>query len=265
MVKQERLEKLLDATIKNYFEEVNPDDEFSLYDAMYEHLLNGDLDNVFIAPKLEDKSYSVREEAFDLARKYGYLCFYNGDYKEYLLESVENTDDIDLVSMEVLDNYNFLVELALEKGELALKEISKFQAGTMAEETAVVEYLRNTFFNDEALKECLELTSYPDGKFDHIPLEAKESLYRFPQGVLYFDHGDQVEINTFEGLLKDIINHEEELMLTNTSALENMENLEEVVGYLGTGIFDEFVERIYLDYEDAKKHGNVNNSGAFHR
>ena len=263
-VENERLENLLDGTIKNFYSEVNPNNSIDLFDTMYKHLLSGDLDKFFIAPNIPE---SAKESAFELARKYSNLCFFEGDYLNWedsvegLFSSYKNeqskTASELLAAARALDNYNFLLEVAHEKGEDALKEMAQFAGDTdMAAESAIVEYLRNTFGNDEALKECLEMTSIKDGKFDHVPTEAKEIMYRFPQGVLFFDHNEEAEINNFEGLLERMVELEPEILYT-TNRLEGMENLEEVVGYLGTGVFDVFIGTIYEDYMEAKKHGSV--------
>ena len=103
-----RLEDLKQETILNYLDEVNLDHAMELYDCMINHLFKGDLDNAFDSKYLIGVDQEEAIEVFQLARRYKDLCFYMGDV-EYWADSIEGVylSDIDLVSMKLLDNYDF--------------------------------------------------------------------------------------------------------------------------------------------------------------
>ena len=155
-IRSERLDKLLDSTILNYYGIVDADNDMDLYDKMFEHLLNGDFDDSFICPKLDGVDDETKKNTFDLAKKYSSLCFYDGDVS-YWADSVEGVGvlDLDTLSSRILDNYNFLLETAYEYGKESLDFISKFKTSNMAAESAIIDYLRNTFGDDDALKKSI--------------------------------------------------------------------------------------------------------------
>lgn len=247
---KERTGKLLDATILNYCESMNVVDEATVCDVMFDHLLAGDLDNAFLSPKLADASSEDRERAFDIARKYGYLCFYEGN-AHYWEDSVEGMNPIvpaELIADRILSNYNFLVELAYEKGEEAVQEITNFVGSEMAEESAVVDYLRNTFGNDKALKECLDATA-KEPLYKDLSSQRKSILYMYPQGVLYSEEDyDDVMLVSKEQLFDELASE----MFDNK--INHMKNLNEVVDYLGDNYFASAIRNIYLNYTDIKNH-----------
>ena len=261
--RSERLEKLLNATVLNYTAEINVDNPIGEYDAMYDHLLKGDLDDFFLAPKLEGNP--KRKEIFDLVRKYGHLCFYDGNYYDYWLDSIGGFTDEVVVSRRILDNYNFLLELALEKGEQALKELETLQKTDIGEDDAVVEFVRGVFQNDQALMDCLQETSKEDGPYKHLYPEKKEFLYRFPQGVLYLEDENGIKLNTEERLLNDFRKYEVELLLSTGNKLRDIETIEEMAEYLGASVFGVFVEAVHNAYEETKKHGTFSEEKTFNR
>ena len=145
----ERLGTLLDATILSYLETMSLVEDTAVFDEMFSHLLKGDLDSAFISPKLNQIPFKERENAFDIARRHAGVCFYKGN-PEYWTESVlgyRPNDPLELISEQLLDDYNFLVELAHEKGEEAVSELDIFNGEDI--ECSIVDYLRDEFGNDD--------------------------------------------------------------------------------------------------------------------
>ena len=96
----ERLGTLLDATILSYLETMSLVEDTAVFDEMFNHLLKGDLDSVFISPKLNQIPFKERENAFDIARRHAGVCFYKGN-PEYWTESVlgyRPNDPLELIS-----------------------------------------------------------------------------------------------------------------------------------------------------------------------
>lgn len=163
----ELLEKLEQKTILYYLNDINlSKSKKELYDSMFNHLLNGDFDDSFLSKSLEDLDDDSRKAILTLGKNYSFLIFYEGSSSLWL-DSIEGVtlQDMDLVCLRLLDNYDFLLKIARVGGEIVLKQLSAFQKSMISKEGSVVEYLRNTFYNDDALIKFL------------IGISKKEGIY----------------------------------------------------------------------------------------
>ena len=163
----ELLEKLEQKTILYYLSDINlSKSKKELYDSMFNHLLNGDFDDSFLSKSLEDLDDDSRKAILTLGKNYSFLIFYEGSSSLWL-DSIEGVtlQDMDLVCLRLLDNYDFLLKIARVGGEIVLKQLSAFQKSIISKEGSVVEYLRNTFYNDDALIKFL------------IGISKKEGIY----------------------------------------------------------------------------------------
>lgn len=232
----ERLGVLLDTTILSYFETMSLVEDTAVFDEMFKHLLNGNLDSVFISPKLDNVPFEEREKAFDIARINAGLCFYkeNPDYWTESVEGYNPNDPLELISEEVLDNYNFLVELAHEKGEDAVSELHIFDDIDI--DSSIIDYLRNVFDNDQVLKNTLDSTSKGDGIYKDLTPEEKRVLYTYPEGVLYSD-----EESISDMLLNRIADY------CNDNDINKMNSISEVADYLGNDLYSRVIRDIHLD------------------
>ncbi len=190
-VYMKRLEKLEQATIIHFLEELSLSQrsgfEYSveLCEVLLRHLLNGDFDEEFLSDTLIGVNDSERKEIYQLARKYGSLCFFQGNI-DFWLDSIEGVslEDSDLICTKILDHFDFLLGLTRDGGEDTLKLLTSFQMTSMADESSIIDFLRNNFGNDEALKSCLIALSRKDGEYIGLTSEEKAILFRYPGGVL---------------------------------------------------------------------------------
>ena len=249
-IRSERLDKLLDATILNYYDSVDSDNCIDLYDKMFEHLVDGDFNDSFICPKLEDVDDNTKKKVFDLAKKYSSLCFYDGDVS-YWADSVEGVGVLDLntLSTRILDNYNFVLETAYEYGEASLDFINKFKSSSMATESALVDYLRNTFGDDEALKKTIYEFTKEDSIYEGLDEYHREILFTYPNRVLYeYNSRGELEFFSKEYLLDE---------LSKRSMDEDaykINSISQMAQYLGDYDFENYIRDINLDFSDVKKH-----------
>lgn len=189
-----RLEDLKQATLVNYLDDINLDDDRSLYDEMMHHFVEGDLDDEFSSSIFDDMEMDDKKSLQDLARKYMSLCFYDGDVENWS-DSVETIPlDYDLISLKLFDNYNFLLMIARDGGEAALKELKKFQKCAGYHENAVIDYLRNTFLSDTILRKVILDMTKKDSLYKVFTAEQRASLCRFPEGTLYSFNWDDERI-----------------------------------------------------------------------
>lgn len=187
-VKRNRLEKLMQATIINYEEKIksnnNKDEDFDRYHEMLFHVFNGDFSEIFPSEYIEDSD--DKEKIFKLASKYSSLCFYQGDFNSWL-DSVEGVTsfDLDLISLKLLDNYDFLLRIANSGGEDALRELMKFYMCDAFEGHAVIEHLRNVFDNDNVLEHVIIEMTRKDGAYSKFTDQQKIALCSSPRGIIF--------------------------------------------------------------------------------
>ncbi|MBQ6840513.1 MAG: hypothetical protein IJO63_00145 [Bacilli bacterium] len=181
-----RLEKLKQETILRYTDEIEFDQDLSLYDVMINHFVNGDLDDVFDASVTKGMSDKEKNDLFDLTREFVGLCFSNGDV-DYWLDSLENTPifDYSLIAYSIFNSYDFLLHLAKEGGRDALELLVSLRASEDLRDTALVNYLKNTFVDDKVLSSVLLDMSKKDSFYNIFTDEQKGILLNYPEGTLY--------------------------------------------------------------------------------
>ena len=213
----ERLEKLEQKVIVSHLEELSLNRNsqkylVSLYDSMIFYLVNGDLDGSFLSKYLEKLDVSSRKSVFDLARRYSYLVFYDGSSRCWI-DSVEGVtcQDLDLICSKLLDNYDFLLRIAKEGGELVLEQLSYFQKSSMSQEGSVLDYLRNTFEDDDVLMKFLIEVSSTNGIYAGLTnLEKikmcfclRKMLYEYSEKIDYSSIGYEQKLSVIFAMSKD--------------------------------------------------------------
>lgn len=192
-IKQERIKdsvkriiKLKDEVILRYSENIDYDDELSLYDVMMEHFVKGDLDDVFLTDTTKDMSAIETKQLFDLVRPYVELCFAKGDV-DYWLDSVENAmiSDYEFIAASIFDTFDYLLEVAKAGGKNVLEQLVALRECEFLRDEAVLQYLRNTFINDQTLKKVLVDMAAEDSYYKIFSNEQKGVLLNYPEGTLY--------------------------------------------------------------------------------
>ena len=182
----QRLEKLKQEVLLDYLSDIDLDNPKSLYDAIMKNLFSGKLEDLFLSESLKGLSQEQRKEVFQLARNYQTLCFYKGDFS-YWADSIDGVylSDLELVAIKVLDNYEFLLRLARNVGENVLKQMLFFQNSPMSNGGSVVNFLRNTFEDDDILEKTLIEMSDKDGIFKDLDNTQKRIICSYPEGIIY--------------------------------------------------------------------------------
>lgn len=236
-----RLEELKQATLVNYLSIIDLDNDVDLYDKMIQLFVKGKLDEAFYSPIFNKMDDSSRKKLQELVRKYDSLCFFLGN-PSYWTDSIEGVSmmNLDLISMRIFDNYNFLLELANIGGEEVLKQLSSFQKMGLFSEKVLVDYLRNSFHDDTLLQSLLIDFSNQE-EFRELTDKQKAIMFMFPDGVL-INKGDnsskKIDVNTLKQKIKKY-----------SSSLEDSSSmtLKEIIEYLGEETFSEVISEIYLD------------------
>ncbi len=181
-----RITKLEEETILRYSEEIDYDDNLSMYDVMIKHFALGDLDDVFLTDVTKNMSKDEAKKLFDLVRQYVSLCFAKGDV-DYWVCSLENASAVDyqFIATSIFDNYDYLLELAKDGGEAVLKQLVALRENKDLQDAAVIQYLRDYFIDDRALKVVLMDMTEENSPYDIFSNEQKAILFTYPEGTLY--------------------------------------------------------------------------------
>ena len=192
-----RVEKLKQETILRYTEEIDFDQELSLYDVMISHFVNGDLDAVFDTSVTNEMSDKEKKALFDLTREFVGLCFSNGD-SDYWLDSLENTPiyDYSLIAYSIFSSYDFLLGLAKDGGRDVLELLVSLRASEDLRDTAIVSYLKNTFVDEKVLSSVLIDMSGKSSFYNIFTDEQKGILLNYPEGTLYAYGENEVRITS---------------------------------------------------------------------
>ena len=181
-----RLTNLKQATLIKYLDEINLDEDLDLYDKMISHFTMGDLDEEFSSSYLNDKTKEEKKELMQLVHKYGYLCFKDENY-DYWADSILNIplSDCDFLCSQLFDNFNFLVKICNDNGEVIPKFLKKFIGNKDYEESSIIDTLGNSFDDDKILEKFLIDMSGDYSLFNLFSTEQLALMLKNPKGILY--------------------------------------------------------------------------------
>lgn len=191
------LEKLKDTVIINYLSDVNLDNEIDIYDKLVKHFFNGDLDNYYDNSLFDNVSYDSKIDILNNVRKYSYLCFYNKDVNNWI-DSVDgiSIEDYNLITYQLLDNFDFLLRLYLYGGEDSLKLLDDYSNSMFSNtDLSAVEDVKRNFVTDEILFSTFKELSSSNSYFDVFTKNEKNALIRYAEGIIYFYDSDKIVIN----------------------------------------------------------------------
>ena len=191
------LEKLKDTVIINYLSDVNLDNEIDIYDKLVKHFFNGDLDNYYDNSLFDNVSYDSKIDILNNVRKYSYLCFYNKDVNNWI-DSVDgiSIEDYNLITYQLLDNFDFLLRLYLYGGEDSLKLLDDYSNSMFSNtDLSAVEDVKRNFVTDEVLFSTFKELSSSNSYFDVFTKNEKNALIRYAEGIIYFYDSDKIVIN----------------------------------------------------------------------
>lgn len=191
------LEKLKDTVIINYLSDVNLDNEIDIYDKLVKHFFNGDLDNYYDNSLFDNVSYDSKIDILNNVRKYSYLCFYNKDVNNWI-DSVDgiSIEDYNLITYQLLDNFDFLLRLYLYGGEDSLKLLDDYSNSMFSNtDLSAVEDVKRNFVTDEVLFSTFKELRSSNSYFDVFTKNEKNALIRYAEGIIYFYDSDKIVIN----------------------------------------------------------------------
>lgn len=236
-IRIKRLEDIKDAMVLNNLSEANLDNLLELYDSMLYKTFSGEFDDVFLSNYLDE---SNKEEVLSLAKKYNSLCFYRGEFDNWV-DSIEGVtlSDLDLTAINLLDNYDYIIRLAKNGGEDVLRFLNKFNGTPLFERGAVIALLRSSFYNDDVLENILIKLSKEDSEYKDFSDKQKIVLCSYPEGVLYKVNDGNVDfisgIELKNQVIKAYIGSIEEYNISDI----DLSSFEQIIGGIYTSYYED--------------------------
>ena len=206
MQKIKRFYKLRDTIILIYSKDLDYDGDrdFIITDALFVHLVNGDINDYYESSLLVGMSDFERNNILNVVNKYAYLLFYNKNASNWF-QSI----DMDLViyepiALKLLDYYDFLIELYIKGGEKALQELSKYSDYDVFQRTSVVDFLMSAFTSSEILEKVILDFSIEDGIYKDFSVDQRACLLEYPKGTLYYEDNNGISYVSVDKLLDEI-------------------------------------------------------------
>ncbi len=214
-----RLEELKQATLLRYLNNINLENNSDLYNEIMVHFANGELDDYYSSPIIDDLSEEEKNDLYNLSHEFMSLCFYTGE-SEYWAKSIDCVpwDDYELIALKIFDNYDFLLEITRDGKRETLEQMKIFQTKSGYTKTSVIDLLRNSFSNDQLLKTILIEMSKKDSLYNVFTDKQKAELCRFPEGTLYTSDGKIKNPLEFALELKDEFDDKEEKAYIDVSS-----------------------------------------------
>ena len=238
----DRLNLLKQETILRYLEYINLDNDMDIYDYMIKGIVKGDLIDVYSSDVLDDLN---DEEVLNIKKDFqenANLCFYDGNI-DYWLDSIEGVSlqDLDLSVVKVFDNFDYLMKLIKDDKDSIIPLLKSFKKSDIFQGNSVIDTLRNTFYDDEALEICLKEVSKEESFYKDLKDEEKAVLFTYPNHVLYERVDDKVYVTDPFLLKKKIVNY------LGDEDLENIPDLVSLVDLIGEEVFYNTISNMYLD------------------
>lgn len=193
MLNYNNYRNLKDTIILRYTKDINFDDD-SFYTIFLDHLLNGDLDDVYSNSILDNLSLEDKNNVLFDARNFSHLIFVNGDFRRYE-ESIDcpSTLDKDYILIKLLDNYDFLIRLIVFNKEIVL-ELERYKSKLGYSYYSIIDKIRNNFNNDEILVEAMSKLINEDKERLLFNDENRVLLYTYPMGVMFIKDNDKYRV-----------------------------------------------------------------------
>lgn len=241
MLNYKNYRNLKDTTILRYTKDIEFDNN-SLYLILLEHLLNGDLDDVYSNNILDNLSLEDKNNVLYDARKFSHLIFVNGDFRRFD-ESIDcpSTEDKDYVLIKILDNYDFLIRLIVYNKEIVIElEKNKMELGYSF--YSVIERIRNNFNNDEVLIGAMSKIIKEDKEHMLFSNENRVLLYTYPLGVMFIKENDKFRILSPIEIASKIYNYTS----LDKISMNDINNNPLLIDHIG-----KYINEYYIDFKEA--------------
>ena len=236
-----RLEDLKQESLLRYLDYIDLNNEMDLYDVMIRAIAKGDLIDYYSSPVFD----SLKEEEISKIKKTFQenhsLCFYDGDIN-YWLDSLEGVtlQDLDLSVVRLFDHFDFLMGL-IKENEDSIPLLKSFQKSHIFQSNSVIDTLRNTFLDDDALKKCIHEVSSSNSLYKGLNDEEKAILFTYPNHILYEKVDDEVYVTDPFSLKKKIIE------FLGDDDLSKCSDLRDLIDTIGDSEFENTISNMYLD------------------
>lgn len=243
------IKKLKDIVVLRYLDEINFENDNSIYEVLLRHLFSGDLDVEYSNEYLDKLDREEREKALKTTQKYSHLCLIYNDYSKFDESVNSHVNDRDFILLKLLENFDFITRLYLVNEDI-LEELSKYENNLKVNSYSVIETLRDEFSNDDILIDCLNRMVVENKFYDMFSCERRSILYDYPIGLLYIKDNDNYKSRSILDVATYIYNYVAKDDITSDEVRDNPLLVSQISKFLNGDLFDfkDTIMKISDDY-----------------
>ena len=243
------VKKLKDITVLRYLDEIDFENENSVYEVLLRHLFSGDLDEDYSNNYLDNFDTDEKYEILKNCEKYSHLCLIYNDYSKFDESVNSHVNDKDFILLKLLENFDFITRLYLVNEDI-LEELSKYENNLKVNSYSVIETLREDFSNDDILIDCLNRMVVENKFYDMFSCERRSILYDYPIGLLYIKEEDKFKSKSILDVATYIYNYVAKDDITSEEVRDNPLLVSQISKFLNGDLFDfkETISKISDDY-----------------
>ena len=199
---------MIQSVIVNNSHDIDLNNQKDLFDRLIYLLIKGDLNNELNSEYISALSLEEKQHIFELVKQYSLLCLKNKNVHQWN-DSCQGviSSDYRYISIRIVENYDFLINIIVNIGEQAVRLIDNFSIYNNYKTASVIEILRNSKYNTFTMEQKAILCFY-----------APHILYRNSDNVIYFKSPNSIALDLYRfvygsekkpslGDLKDGINN----------------------------------------------------------
>ena len=221
------IDNMIQSVIVNNSQDIDLNNQKDLFDRLIYLLIKGDLNNELNSEYISALSLEEKQHIFELVKQYSLLCLKNKNVHQWS-DSCQGviSSDYRYISIRIVENYDFLINIIVNIGEQAVRLIDNFSIYNNYKTASVIEILRNRFEFDDILLKVLKDMCDDNSKYNTFTMEQKailcfyapHILYRNSDNVIYFKSPNSIALDLYRfvygsekkpslGDLKDGINN----------------------------------------------------------
>ena len=231
------VKKLKDVTVLRYLDEIDFENENSIYEVLLRHLFNGDLNEDYSNNYLDNFDDLEKDEILKYCEKYSHLCLLYNDSSKFDESVNSHVNDKDFILLKLLENFDFITKLYLVNKDI-LEELSKYENNLDINRYSVIEAIREDFSNDDILIDCLNRMVVENKFYDMFSCERRSILYNYPIGVLYLKEHDNYKSRAILDVATFIYNYVAKDDIVSDEVRDNPLLVSQISKFLNGDLYD---------------------------
>ena len=229
------IDSMIQSVIVNNSQDIDLNNQKDLFDRLIYLLIKGDLNNELNSEYISMLDLEEKQHVYEVANKHSLLCLKNKNIHQWN-NSCQGVifSDYRYISIRIVENYDFLINIIVNVGEKAIRLIDNFSIYNNYKTASVIEILRNRFEFDDILLKVLKDMCDDNSKFNTFTIEQKAILCYYAPHILYKNIDNVIYFKSPNSIALDLYrfayNNENKPLLGDLkSGINNIINFEDVV------------------------------------